>query len=57
MDWVSDIAKANRLFWWEWQEIAQDCAAKCRYKERGECLVGCRGIAICETTGLAVVRR
>lgn len=56
MTWIPDVEECNRLLW-EWQEIARDCARKCRYKERGECLVGCRGLAICETTGLIVIPR
>jgi hypothetical protein len=36
----------------QWGAIAKDIANHCRHKYQGECLIHCRGLAVCDTADL-----
>jgi hypothetical protein len=49
-----DITTANQLIA-EWGLIAQSIARQCKWRLRGECLVSCQGLAVCNLEGLTLV--
>jgi len=39
----------------EWGLIAQSIARQCRWRPKGQCLVACKGLAVCNLDGLTLV--
>ncbi len=52
---ITSITEANRLLE-EWQQIARGVARHCCYRNQGECLIECPGMAICKTEGLTLIQ-
>ena len=49
-----DITTTNNLIA-EWGLIAADIARQCKWRERGQCLITCQGLAVCNLDGLEFV--
>jgi hypothetical protein len=49
-----DIGVANQLIS-EWTRIAAGVARQCQWRLRGQCLISCPGLAVCDRAGLTPV--
>ena len=49
-----NITTANQLIG-QWGLIAQSIAQQCKWRPRGQCLVTCQGLAVCDLDGLTLV--
>jgi hypothetical protein len=49
-----NITTANNLIA-EWGHIAADIARQCKWRPRGQCLITCLGLAVCNLDGLTLV--
>lgn len=50
----TDITTANNLIA-EWGRIAASIARQCKWRPRGQCLIDCLGLAVCDLAGLIPV--